>query len=133
MPDRVARLFVGLLVLVHVGLAAWAAVGFAELLLDEVPWTRISNPLFSRSMLLLQWSLVGTAAVVFITGTLRRWRHTPVAMLGIYGAMAATCAYQTFFILVHDGRFVAMAVEYVEYTVILGFLFFSDHARHRFA
>jgi hypothetical protein len=132
MPDRLGRWVFALLLVVHAGLGAWAIVGLAELALHAVPWPRISNPLFSPAMLLWQWSLVATAASVFIVGTLRRWRHTPVAMLCIYGAMALTCAYQTFFILVDDGRFRAMAIEYLEYMVILAFLFGSRHARARF-
>jgi hypothetical protein len=68
-----------------------------------VPWARLSNPLFSRAMLLLQWTLIAAAAVTFIAGYLARWKRTPVAMLCIYGCMALTCAYQTFFILPGDG------------------------------
>lgn len=123
MPPRLVRAITALLVLVHVGLGAWAAVGLAELVLPQVPWARISNPLFSPAMLLWQWALVATAATVFIAGTLRRWPRLPLAMLGIYGVMALTCAYQTFFILTDDGRFVAMGIEYAEYAVILVFLF----------
>jgi hypothetical protein len=84
-------------------------------------------------MLLLQWSLIAVAATVFIAGYWSRWRHTPIAMSVVYGAMALTCAYQTFFILTHPSRFRAMAVEYAEYALILTFLFVSEHMRERFA
>jgi hypothetical protein len=133
MPAAAARVLAWLLIAVHVGLGAWAVVGFAELFSSQVPWTPISNPLFSRSMLLLQWSLIGVAATTFIAGYLTRWKHTPVAMLLVYAAMAAVCACQTFFILTSPSRFRAMAIEYVEYAVILAFLFFSSHMRQRFA
>lgn len=133
MRESLARGIAGLLVVVHVGLGAWALVGFAELVLPEVPWSRVSNPLFSRSMLLLQWSLISVAAAVFIAGYLGRWKHTPVAMLFIYSAMALVCAYQTFFVLTSASRFRAMAIEYIEYALILGFLFYSNHMRHRFS
>lgn len=123
MPRRVVRSITVLLVLVHVGLGVWAAAGLAELALPQVPWARISNPMFSRAMLLWQWALVATAATVFIAGTRRRSPRLPEAMLVVYGAMALTCAYQTFFILTNAGRFTAMAVEYLEYTAILVFLF----------
>jgi hypothetical protein len=56
-----------------------------------------------------------------------------MAMLCIYGAMALVCAYQTFFILTSATRFRAMAIEYIEYAVILMFLFFSSHMRLRFS
>ena len=84
-------------------------------------------------MLLLQWTLVALAARVFIPGYLMRWPKTPVLMLCIYGAMAAVCGYQTFFILTSPTRFLAMAVEYLAYAVILAFLFFSGHMRARFS
>jgi hypothetical protein len=132
-PESFARAITGFLLAVHTGLGVWALVGFMELALPEVPWKRVSNPLFSSSMLLLQWSLITVAATVFISGYLRRWKHTPVAMLGVYGAMALVCAYQTFFILTNASRFRAMAIEYTEYAVILMFLFFSNHMQLRFS
>jgi hypothetical protein len=132
MKRDLARLFAALLLLVHAGLGAWAVVGFAELLLADVPWTRISNPELSRPMLLVHWTLIGSAAIVFVVGYLSRWRRTPVAMLGIYAAMALVCAYQTLFVLSNEGRFVAMAIEYTEYTVISLFLWRSELMRTRF-
>jgi hypothetical protein len=131
-PESVARSIAGVLLVVHAGLGAWALVGFMELALPEVPWKQVSNPLFSRAMLLLQWSLISVAATGFIAGYLRRWKHTPVAMLLVYATMALVCAYQTFFILTSASRFRAMAIEYIEYAVILTFLFFSNHMRLRF-
>lgn len=132
MPPIISRIFAGLLVLVHVGLAAWALVGFAEMIFAELPWDRVSNPLFGPGMLALQWSLILIAAVTFIGGYATRWPRTPVAMAVIYGAMSLTCAWQTFFILVHDTRFREMGIEYAEYAIILLFLFFSTHMRARF-
>lgn len=128
----VVQVFGGLLIIAHLGLATWAAVGWAELAFDSIPWTRVSNPLFSPAMRALQWSLITLAAATFITGYLTRWRRLPWAMLGIYAAMAAVCAWQTFFILTDAGRFRAMAIEYAEYTVILLFLFGSAQMRARF-
>jgi hypothetical protein len=131
-PEWLARFIAGLLVLVHVGLGMWAVVGLLELGLAEVPWERVSNPAFSPAMLILQWALVGTAAIIFLTGLFRRWRQTPEAMLLVYGAMASVCAYQTFFILTNASRFRAMAIEYAEYAVISTFLFFSAHMKQHF-
>lgn len=132
MTRPLTRLVAALLLLVHVGLGVWAVVGFAEWLLAEVPWSRISNAELSRAMLLVHWTLIGTASVVFIVGYLSRWPRTPTAMLVIYGAMALVCAYQTFFVLSNDSRFVAMAIEYAEYAVISLFLWRSELMRERF-
>jgi hypothetical protein len=131
MPETLARIIAALLLVVHAGLGLWALVGFAELLFD-VPWSPVSNPLFSPPMLLLQWTLIATASLTFIVGYARRWPPLPKAMLAIYGAMALVCAYQTFLVLTSPTRFRAMAIEYAEYTLILLFLFFAQPMRTRF-
>lgn len=128
----IERIVAGAIVVVHVGLLAWALVGFAELVLPAVPWRPVSNPLFSRTMLLLQWTLIATAATIYLAGFCLRWSRTPVAMALVYAAMACVCAYQTFFVLTSPTRFRAMALEYVEYALILAFLFLSPYMRSRF-
>jgi hypothetical protein len=81
-------------------------------------------------MLALQWSLIASAALVYICGYVGRWRRTPLAMSVIYAAMAFVCAYQTFFILTHPSRFREMTLEYAEYAVIPGVsLSIAAHAR----
>ena len=135
MPEGLARVIANGLLFVHAGLGVWALIGFSELLFDllfdDVPWQRLSNRLFSPGMLALQWTLISLAALVFIGGYLKRWRHLPLAMASIYAAMALVCAYQTLFILTDPGRFRAMAIEYCEYAVILWFLFGSSHIQQR--
>jgi hypothetical protein len=133
MPEGLARVVSGVLLAVHLGLGMWAAVGFIELYSPRVPWSRVSNPLFSDSMLFLQWTLIAVSSSLFVVGYVRRWKRTPLAMLLVYSAMALVCAYQTFFILTSETRFVAMAIEYLEYAVILAFLFLSKPMRARFA
>lgn len=126
------RFLTWILGIVHLGLFAWAATGMAELLFSRVPWPRISNPLFSDQMLLTQWLLSLAAALIFLLGLALGWRNMPVALAVCYAAMAAVCAYQTFFILENDSRFIAMAVEYAAYVAIVTFLFSTAH-RQRLA
>ena len=126
--DRAALLF---LLAVHAGLLCWALVGFAEMVLATPPWPRLSNPLFSPGMLFLQWVLVAGAALTFLLGLALRWPRLRGAMAAWYAAMAATCAWQTFFILEHDTRFLAMALEYAEYAAILLYLHHSSAVRAR--
>lgn len=123
MPEGLDRAVLALLVAVHAGLLFWALAGLAELLLPGVPWPAISNPLFGNAMLAWQWLLVAGAALTFLAGAARGWPGLPMAMAGWYAVMAATCAWQTFFILEHAGRFRAMALEYVAYAMILAWLF----------
>lgn len=131
MPRFADRAIAALLVVVHAGLLAWALVGFAELAWPLPPWPRLSNPLFSGAMLLLQWTVVAAAAVTYLAGYASRWAGLRRAMVGWYVVMAAICAWQTFFILEHSARFAQMALEYFEYAVITLYLYRSQHIRER--
>lgn len=112
-----------LLIGVHLVLAGWGVVGLVELFSGSVPWPRVSNELFSSRMLLMQWVLVLLTAFVFLAGYAAGWPRMPVMLAIMYLILALVCAYQTFFILEHDSRFVAMGVEYIAYIAILAFLF----------
>ena len=133
MTDRVARLAMGLLLLVHVFLLAWALAGLADWLLPRTPWPEVSNPLFPRWVLLLQWLFILATAAVFLLGYALRWRHMPVAVAVGYAAMAAPCALETTVYLQHAFRYPAMAIEYAAYLLILWFLFRSGFVRRRLA
>ncbi len=117
------------LIAIHVVLGLWAVVGFVEWFSVPVPWPRITNPLFPRSVLFLQWSLSLAAAVLFLAGYARRWSRTPSAMAIVYAAMALLCAVETFSYMEGALRFVAMAAEYVAYVCILVILFRSRYFR----
>ena len=126
------RWIANILVLVHAGLLLWAGIGFLELVFPDPPWDRLSNPLFSESMLLWQWFIISISALVFLIGYYKRWAWTPVLLAGIYALMAFTCTYQTFFILEHESRFTEMIIEFIEYAVILAFLFGAPGMRVHF-
>lgn len=117
---------------VHFGLLVWAVIGFLELAIPEPPWDRLSNVLFSESMLLWQWSIVSIGALVFLIGFYTRWVWTPLLLACMYMLMAITCTYQTFFILEHESRFTEMIIEFIEYAVILAFLFGAPGMRAHF-
>ncbi|MBL4864230.1 MAG: hypothetical protein JKY63_04985 [Rhodobiaceae bacterium] len=127
-----SRSLTGFLLLLHVGLGVWAGIGFIELVAPGVPWPPLSNPLFPPVVLFFHWTSVLIAAVLFVLGYLLRWPLLPVLMISAYGAMAVVCAVETFGFMVHNGRYVAMAVEYLAYLSILLFLFRSGDMRQRF-
>lgn len=112
-----------LLLAVHGILALWAVVGFAEWFWATPPWPRISNAIFPRDILLIQWTLTFIAASVFIGGYILKWPNTPVALACVYAAMAALCAVETFGYMEGTARFVAMGAEYLAYAGILVFLY----------
>lgn len=111
------------LLAVHGFIAVWALVGFVEWFWAEPPWNRVSNTLFPRHILFLQWTLTLTAGTVFIIGYVLRWQYTPIAMACVYAAMASLCAVETFEYMESDFRFITMGLEYLAYTGILFFLF----------
>lgn len=129
MPDLLPRLVVGVLVALHLFLAAWALVGLAEFFAPQVPWRRVSNPLFPEWMLHAQWLAILPTALVFLVGYALGWPYMPAALGVGYAAMAGLCAYQTVFLLQHDTRYLAMAAEYAAYVGILVFLVRSEYVR----
>lgn len=130
---RAAHLTLAALVLVHVALVVWSVLGLAEMMLPQLPWPKVNNPLFPAWVQLAQWLLVLAVASLFILGLAARWRRTPVAMAVGYALMASLCAVETIGYLTHDLRFAAMALEYAAYLAILLFLFRSRTAQQSFA
>lgn len=128
-----SRAFAIMLVVLHAGLFLVGVAGMWEWLAGSVPWAPFSNPSFPRSILLLEWlSLIGAGAL-FVAGYGLRWRRLPVAMAVAYAILAAQCAVHTFGFLAHEARFREMAIEYLEYALILAYLFRSAHIRRRAA
>ena len=125
MSPELSRATMILLLAVHAILALWGAVGLVQWFTPRTPWPTLSNALFPRDVLLMQWLLTLTAAAVFLVGYARRWEYTPTALACTYAAMAALCAVETFRSMEGGTRFLAMGLEYVAYAAILLFLFRS--------
>lgn len=121
-----AKAFTFVLLGVHGFLALRALIGYVKWFSAAVPWPRLSNELFPRDILFMQWALTLAAAAIFIGGYALGWQHTPRAMACVSAAMAALCAVQTFGYLKGNLRFLAMGLEYLAYAVILAFLFRSS-------
>lgn len=131
MAELLPRITVWLLMGVHLFLIAWAVVGLIEFVSPQVPWPRVSNPLFPGWVLLAQWLLILPAALVFVLGYWAAWPQMPMVLAIGYALMASLCAYQTFTILENDTRFLAMAAEYAAYVAIVIFLFRSEYVQDR--
>jgi len=123
--DTASRVIVWVLVAVHLFLLAWAVVGLAEFVSGSVIWPGATNPGFPDWMLLAQWAALMATALIFLLGYQARWRAMPEALAASYVVLGALCAYQTFFLLHHDTRFLAMAAEYAAYIAIVVFLYRS--------
>lgn len=125
--QRLAQGLSGLLLVVHAILAMIGIIGLIELLIAEPAWPRISNPLFPRWILLIEWPLLLGAGGAYIFCYVRRVRSIGQVMAIAYTAMATLCAVQTFAFLTHESRFREMILEYTTYALILLFLFRSHH------
>ena len=131
MSDMLYRAVVTALIAVHLFLFAWAAIGIAEFVSGQVIWPGATNPTFPRWMLVAQWAALLATGLVFPVGYAFGWRAMPYMLIAGYVALGALCAYQTFFLLVHDTRFIAMAMEYAAYIAIGIFLFRSARMQAR--
>lgn len=120
------------LVAIHGYLALWATVGLIEWFTDTVPWPRVSNPLFTAQILMMHWLLIGFAGYGFLAAWFARWRYTPELVALAYLGLATGCAIETFGYLVHDTKFVDMALEYATYVAILVLLYRAPFMRRRF-
>lgn len=131
MATFASRLAIVVLIAVHLFLLVWAIAGFIELLTGRAVWEGATSPEFPEWMLWAQWPPILLTALAFLVGYAVRWPLMPHAVVAGYVVLGALCAYQTFFLLTHDTRFIAMAVEYAAYIVIGLFLFRSALVNER--
>lgn len=115
------------LILVHAILLLWSAGGFLEMVLSEVPWKPFTNPEFPNWVLVIHWSSVLFASVIFLYGYFTQWSKTPQVMLVAYGLMALVCVIETFGYMTSKTKYLAMGAEFLAYTVILILLFKSTY------
>ncbi len=112
-----------LLILIHLFLLAWSVGGFSELIFSSVPWTPFTNQDFPKWWLPVHWGSVLFASSGFLYGYFTHWSKTPQFMMVAYGLLALVCAIETFGYMTSQTKYIAMASEYVAYTIILWLLF----------
>jgi hypothetical protein len=115
-----------ILVLVHGFLLFWSVGGFLEMILSKIPWKPFTNPEFPTWLLLIHWSSILFAAVVFLYGYFAQWSKTPQIMAVAYTMMAIVCVIETFGYMTSNTKYLAMGGEFLVYAVIL-FLLFCTH------
>jgi len=133
MNDTIARIILYVLVVVHLFLGLWAIAGWIEWFVPDVFWSRISNPLFDKTMLFIHWSAILVASLLFLISFILRSKYVPVLMTIIYSIMALLCAVQTFFYLESESRYLAMLLEYTAYGLILFLLWRITFFRNYFS
>lgn len=121
------KLLMYILVPVHLFLAAWSVGGFLEMIFQKVPWKPFTNPAFPDWLLVIHWGSVLLAAAGFLTGYFTHWARTPQFMVFAYGMMAVVCAIETFGYMTSEYKYLAMAGEYLAYTIILIMLYKTEH------
>lgn len=129
----VSRAAIAILLSVHLFLVVWAVAGIFEMATGYAVWEGAISPGFPDWMLWLQWPPILLTGLAFVAGYALRWPQMPQAVIAGYAVLAALCAYQTFFLLTHDTRFLAMAAEYAAYIAIGLFLLRSRLVRARLA
>ncbi|MCC5918589.1 MAG: hypothetical protein JJU02_14805 [Cryomorphaceae bacterium] len=117
-----------LLIITHFVLFFWATGGFLEMIFDNVPWRPFTNLEFPVWVLVIHWSSIGIASVVFIYGYFTQWvAKTPQMMTLAYGFMAMVCVVETFGFMTNKTKYIAMGAEFAVYTAILLILFKSSY------
>lgn len=116
-----------ILILIHVVLLTWSIIGFLEMILPEIPWQPLTNPLFPTWVLILHWSSILFASVSFLYGYFTRWSKTPHIMLAAYTMMMIVCIIETFGYMTSEMKYVAMGGEFLAYVAILFLLFRSNY------
>lgn len=120
----VSKLFLVLLVGIHIALTAWGVLGLWEYFAG----TKIAgfqNPLFSHGLQFLHFSALIATGVTFLVGSFLRSSLTPNAMLVWYTVLSTLCAVETLDFLVHEYRYLFLFVELATYAIILVYLFKS--------
>lgn len=120
------------LVFVHAVLLLWSAGGFLEMILTKVPWRPFTNPEFPFWVLMIHWSSVLFASVSFLYGYFAKWDKTPQIMAVAYGFMSSVCVIETLGYMTGRGKYIAMAAEFLTYSVILLLLFKNRYFIDRF-
>jgi hypothetical protein len=122
-----------ILLIVHFLLLFWSAGGFMEMILPKVFWKPFTNPDFPQWVLLIHWSSVFFASVIFIFGYFAHWNKTPQVMTVAYVLMAIVCIIETFGYMTSSTKYLAMGAEFVTYTVILLLLYKSPYFAEYFS
>lgn len=116
-----------LLVLIHLFLLSWSVGGLSELVFSTVPWTPFTNQDFPKWWLPIHWGAVLIASTGFLYGYFTHWSKTPQFMMVAYGMLAVVCAIETFVYMKSQTKYIAMASEYVAYTIIIILLLRSNY------
>jgi hypothetical protein len=121
-----------LLFIIHCLLLLWSLGGFIEMISPKVFWQAFTNALFPFWVLIIHWSSVLFASVIFIYGYCVQWSKTPQLMTFAYGLMAMVCVIETFGYMTSKTKFIAMGAEFIAYSVILLLLYKSAYFENYF-
>jgi hypothetical protein len=130
--ERVSMGFSTLLLITFAGMLIWGILGFLEYLFGIVLTIPLQNADFPAGTQFFHWCLITSSGAVYLTGYVLRWKHTPYAMVVIFGMMATACFIETFDFMTSDTRYIAFVLEIASYLLIGTYLLRSERSKARF-
>ncbi|MBE7440539.1 MAG: hypothetical protein HS115_18960 [Spirochaetales bacterium] len=114
--------------IIHLILLIWGFAGMIQYFFPDAPILPLQNPSFPAGVQFLHWFAILSGGLTFLLGS--RWPGArPAAMGAVYAMMATLCAVETLEYLKSPYKYAAMVAEYMAYTAILLFLFYTREAR----
>ncbi|MEM9760319.1 MAG: hypothetical protein AAF933_13850 [Pseudomonadota bacterium] len=129
---KASALFSHLMVLAFCVMLGWGVLGFLEYFFGVQLLMPLQNPTFPSGTQFLHWLLVTSSGACFLLGYFLRWKHTPVAMLLFFTALATLCFVETFDFMTNAGRYSDYARECIGYLVMSVYLLRSERMRLHF-
>jgi hypothetical protein len=132
--NMLRKRFPYVLVLLSVALIVWATLGFVEYVQPTVAFG-LQDANFPAGTQFLHWLLILTTGLLFTTGFISRWKHTPFATIVMYASLATLCFVQTVDFQAWGGgpyRFIPMATEFAAYIAFSMYLLRSKEIQVRF-
>lgn len=115
-------------------LLIWGIFGFIEYFIPSVAFG-LQDSNFPAGVQFLHWFLISSTGMIFITGYLKRWKHTVFATIILYATLATLCFVETVDFNAFGGgdrRFIIMAAEYILYVTLSTYLLRSNQVKMRF-
>lgn len=127
-----AKIYMAYLVIAALGMTIWGVAGFFEYFTGIVPFIKLQNAAYPSGVQFVHWLLISLSGLVFLSGYMRRWKWTPIAMIILYTDLTVLCTIQTFDFMSDQWGYPQYFFELASYVVHALFLLYSGVSKSRF-
>ncbi len=129
---NLSRIFTYILLAFATGMFIWGVLGFLEYFTGLAPVANFQNSQFPKGTQFFHWLLITASGGTLLFGYLLRWKHTPFAMVVLFGMLATLCAIETFDFMIEPWRYRSFVTEVIMYIVMSTFLLKSSYIKEHF-